>query len=1166
MGKKKRKISEDTKVRISTIDLLKSDDPVMFLSASRFILEPEYYGKAIEQIEHYPYKLTKFLSKNSVKEFKDLDFSNLLPIPFDNELTWAKTILQRNINELNLFVKYSCEFSSHLLRGDFNAAENSLAVIEKKFGQSIWLIKNRIAFTQLTQGLEAQKKYTKKVKDGLKDRSLVKFVIHWISIRNEGNTSISKFTAQFEPIINRFDPEKLLGFKDYCKYHVLGIDTLEPEEFANVLRLEYSRSLVDYFEAFLCMLRVLVLSGQQKYKSKAIHLLEIFNELLKDERIEFLNGLVNIKPTLVVGENSVNICDKFLEGRYATAYKLALDGLQNCPDNPLLILLAAHSLASSSEIISETHDTETLPLNTNFIYNLATLISKGPINASRELSDLNKITINFSCFSWSSIIKIILVQESNVFLSTSNENAMAALKVPIFHPLLLELTKSSTIYNEYFDSCGHLFSSHLTYKYFTSKINNQIDNSTNGLDAKLSALLNGIVSYSNTDYSKAIENGKFLAIQSQGYFRRKGISLVTHSYYKAGDLINTCISASDYFLKDKNVYPFLPIKEINETVKSGTDEWELVNNLIDFPILLDVIVKNVNSDSETERQFAYEDFLLRNGMTKPSELKDKLDEFDLEKVIYYLKHICVEANMDTSTSFEGGSKEVLAERLAVCRILLEIDPENVEEYKLEINKLVQKQLINKRRQEVDQSRIYIDIASVKEWSLKNLDESYNRYIAYLKHGLDFNKSENKTKRKLVDSTFELGIIPNILIPDDEVKALLKNIVDEIVSAYLSPEFGLDRFLSTRIRHGILEGYLRKPIHNHHLITKKEHKNGPYLSNDYWIQRLGIRNNPLAKEINKVLAEFSSSYDTLINNITNEWLQVYSKRKPKGLFFFDIVEEDINNLSAMIKPETPLSDFVDNVIQSLETVLIFKLVTIRDELNKVAKPKAKESLKLLQERINSFSKSINISEITNEINVARTDMQAQFDKVIEWFVPSSSGNSQPFNVEEPIRVAEETIMESSVNFKVELNSTGLEDYSIHGNLPLFVDVFVNIFDNVAKRSGLDSPIALCEVWDDTTNPQVKRVYFKVSNALSNTISISDLEQQLKIKKELLDRGNYEQNVATEINSGLFKIHKTISEFRTVEFDYKGSVDFGIEENRYQITISIPFRVFELTNEE
>lgn len=1166
MNKKKRKISEDTKVRISTVDLLKSDDPVLFLSASRFTLEPEYYGKAIDQIEHYPYKLTKFLSKNSVKEFKDLDFSNLLPVPFDSELTWAKTILQRNIDELNLFVKYSCEFSSHLLGGDFNAAENSLAAIEKKFGQSIWLIKNRIAFTQLTQGLEAQKKYTHKVKDGLKDRSLVKFVIHWISIRNEGNTSINKFKSQFEPIINRFDPEKLLGFKEYSKYHVLGVDILEPEEFANVLRLEYSRSLVDYFEAFLSMLRVLILSGQQKYKSKAIHLLEVFHELFIDERIKFLNGLVNVKPISVQGENSVTICDKFLEGDYTTAYKLALNGLKNSPNNPLLILLAAHSLASSTETISETQDASTLPLNSNFIYNLATLISKGPINAAKELNDLNKITINFSCFPWSSIIKIILVQEDNVFLTTSNENTMTALRVPSFHPLLLELTKSSTIFKEYTDSCEHLFSNHLTYKYFTSKINSKIDNNIIGLDPKLNALLSGIVSYSNSDYSKAIENGKFLASQTQGYFRRKGISLVTHSYSKLGDLINTCISSSNYFLKDKNVYPFLPIKVISDTVKSGTDEWEQVNNLIDFPIILDIIVKNVNPDSETERQFAYEDFLLRNGMTKPSELKEKLNEFDLDKVIYYLKHICIEANMDTSTSFEGGSKEVLAERLAVCKILLEIDPANAEEHKLEINKLVQKQLINKRRQEVDQSRIYIDIASVKEWSLKNLDESYNRYIAYLKHGLDFNKSENKTKRKLVDSTFELGRIPNILIPDDEVKALLKYIVDEIVSAYLSPEFGLDRFLSTRIRHQVLEGFLRKPLQSHYLITKKEHKSGPYLPNEYWINKLGIKGSGLDKELNKIFAEFSTLYDSLIFIITSEWLQIHSKRKPKGLFFFDIVDEDINNLSSNISPETTLSEFIDQVIHNLETVLIFKLATIREELNKVAKPKAKEYLNLFQNKVNTLSKSMNVSELQNEIGLARTDMQTQFDKVVEWFVPSSSGNAQPFTIEEPIRVAEEIATESSVNFKVDINLIGLEDFSIHGNLPMFVDIFVNIFDNVVKRSGLESPCAVCQVWDDVTNPEVKRVFFKVTNDLNLSFPIDELELELKRKKELIESGDYKQKVATETNSGLFKIHKTISEFRTAKFEYKGTMDFGIEKNHYQITISIPFLVFELNNEE
>ena len=87
---KKKPISDETLVRLSTIDLIKSDDPVNYLSVARLTLEPEHYNKVIEQIERYPYKLTNLLGYQAKKNYKELDFKNLLPIPFDNELTWAK--------------------------------------------------------------------------------------------------------------------------------------------------------------------------------------------------------------------------------------------------------------------------------------------------------------------------------------------------------------------------------------------------------------------------------------------------------------------------------------------------------------------------------------------------------------------------------------------------------------------------------------------------------------------------------------------------------------------------------------------------------------------------------------------------------------------------------------------------------------------------------------------------------------------------------------------------------------------------------------------------------------------------------------------------------------------------------------------------------------------
>lgn len=1161
MPMKKKSVSKETRFRISLVDMIKSDDPVNYLSTARLSIEPQDYVNLISQIEKYPSKLTNLLGSIGKKEYHDLDFKNLLPIPFENELTWAKTILFRNAKSINSFIEKSKQYSKNLLSGNFDSANKILDDIENKFGQSIWLIKNRIAFLQLTEGLESQKKYTQKVKNELRDSSLVKFVIHWVSIRNENKTTLSKFKSQFEPLVDRLDPIKLYGYKDYCNYHVLGFDSLQPEEFVSVLRLEYSRSLIDYYEAFISMLRITFINSEPKLQSKVRFILEAKPKTIKDMRLDFFNTILFDKKILEVDNNLIEASNAFFEGKYVQSYNNAYSTLTNEPDNPLLILIAAYSKAMLSQKDLEL-DEKAIPIYSLIINNLSEIISKGPIKAIREVTELNKISINFNCFPWSSVIDIVLSQETNILLKENVENAISVLRIPQLHPLLLEQLRESSVYDTYLNVSSLIFKNTITLGYALSKIEESNHLSTFKLGENSQNLLSGLLYFKKGDYKNAIHFGKTLVSSDFGYFTRKGMGIVTYSYLKEGDIKNACKSSTDYFFQDKTIFSFLPLEEMFNSIITGTDEWDEICSLIDFSILLDVYVKNIDIKRETERRFAYEDFLNKHGIKRPSELRGIKDLFTLEKLIYYLKYICIEANMDTSSSFEGGSKEILSERILVCKLLNEIDNINSEDYQREINELVRRQIITSRRLEVDQSRIYIDISSVKEWVIKNVEESYDRYLAYRKHGLEFGIDKPEFNKKIISALPSLGTLPNMVIPDDEVNGLLEEIVLEIVSAYLSPEFGLDRFLSTRIRHGILEGHLRKPIAQHNLITKKEFKQGPYLPNKYWLSKFTHNGNGDSEKIDKLLSGFSLSYDNLILKITSEWLQIRSKKKPKGLFNFNISEVDITNIAAIIKPDTSFDEFIDIVIHQLETVLIFKLAEIRKELYEKAKPEAKFYLKKLQDDIFKYNKTINIAEINASINQARTDMQAQFDKVIEWFVPSASGNSSPFAIEDAMRVAETIIVEASPLFKIEITEDESGDFLIHGNLPIFVDIFVNIFDNVVKRSGLDIPLARCKIWVNSNDPELNLVHFKISNGLSSDKNLETLEIDLKRKREILSSEDYTKYVASEGNSGLFKIHKSISEFRAVGYVESAEMDFGIESDQFQITICVPFRIFNI----
>lgn len=1178
---KKQELSNIKHLRIQSTDLLKNSengkyfpirntDPNKYLSTLRISVPHEFYNNLILEIEKYPYSVTHLLSSNLKKKINELESRHLVFIDFETEFSWAKSILNKSIPAINRFIELSQIYSLKLMNGQLQDAASILDEIEDVYGSSIWLIKNRIAFLQLTEGLEHQKKYAQSIKKEFKNGSLVRFIIHWISIRNENQTSVSRFTSQIESNINKLNPINQLGYKEYCKYHLLADDSLNPDDFIHVLRIENSHSIIDYYEAFVALLRILAINESNKLKSKVYNLLKNEKFSVIDQRIEVLRHVLGvIENGLIIEDYLFETYRLFLKGECSSAYDLAIKHLERKPDNPLLIIVGAYSKAMVNSTlkreVSDDKDIKDFPLNNMIINGLAETIEKGIINSSNDYNELSKISLNFSCFPWTAAIKILTLKENSTFSSLDKDSSLLALKIPFIHPVLIDCFQDELISNSYERLCLNTYGDnvvnnyYLSLKYLISKAFNKELSSVN------LKLVNGLINLKNEKYQDAINSGEELKAFNIGYFIRRSHGLVSRSYLKLDNLKMACIRVSECYIYERPYYPFLPFAEILEIIKPGTNEWRSVNSLIDLSIVLDACVKHIDKKYEIERGFAYEDFLLSYGVEKPSQLASIFSKFDLNKLIYYLRFICIETTMDTSGAFEGGSQEVVAERLAICRLLLDIDSSNEKIYKQEIKDLIRIQIIASRRQEVDQSRIYVDIQKIKEWSESELTENYGRYITFLKFGL--NTLDEKSNIEYVKSKNMNATMTDVGIntPDNEVNALLTFMVEEIRDTYLSADIGLDRFISTRIRHGDLERTLRSPLQKHNLITQKESKNGPYLRNDYWLNKLSLTSSHSIKQFNQLFAIFSESYDDLISSLKNEWLQIKKQSKPKGLFDFTIHDVNIKEIASSLDEDSTLQEFIDLVIRVLDSTLIFNLVNIRDELNTNAKSRAKKLLNdLLEPTLIHYDPSF--LELQSEINQARTDIQVQFDKVIEWFVPSSAGSSAPYIIEDAMIVAEAIIKEANPIFKIKVEADDECAFSIHGQLPIFVDIFINIFENVVKRSGIEFPEAEVKIWTDNSFDDLSIIYFKVINKIGADIDLDLLHSELKRKKGLLQNGLYSDYLATEGNSGFFKIHKSVMDFKAMGFDIKSTMDFGIENSLFQITISIPFRVFVLESNE
>lgn len=1148
---KKHRLSPKKQIDIKSIDLIKNDNPEKFISEVRLSVPPEFYHQIFNKLEKYPYSVTHILSSDRKKSIKDLHSPQLTFISFDSEFYWAKSVILRNIEYFKEFTFLAKRYSSALLLGEYQIAGNLLDEIESQFGYSLWLVKNKIAFLQLTAGLESQKKYTQSIKSELKMGSLPRFVVHWTSLRNEEQTSYTRFLSQIDPILKTFSDTTQLGYREYMKYHLLAIHPTSIEEQTHILRLEYSCSLIDYYEAFIGLLRLMVVDDDENIQSKVYNVLTKLN--VNDNKIEFLKLMMGIKPTIppITSKDSITVYNDYLKGEHSLSYTKAKELIKTNPNDAILILVCS---LSKSFLPKDNSGYNNASLLDTLLLSQVEIIKNGLIGSSKQFNDLKKTFINFSYFQWASSIEILLFQEKELIFKSDKTSEVIALKSCAIHPMLIDFFENKKSLNEYKNICENLYTKKLLENYpysFADIVPSKIPTDINH---EYKDFISAIIYLNNQQFGESSELAERLLNSQYSYYKRRGYGILSVNQLKTGDYNSACKTIAQSYLNEKS-FIFLPIQDFLDIVKVGTAEWRAVNANIDLPIVLDAYYKNFNKNLEAQRRFAYEDFLLKNGYLKPSDLFENIEKFDLNSVIYYLRFVCIESVMDTSRSFQKGSIEVIEERLLICRFLVTIDGKNEPIFKEEINDLVRRLVITNRKQEVDKSRIYIDVQSVKEWAEIELKENYGRYTAYLTYGINLIDSKKEDKNSNAGS---------MSVPENEVFELLKFMIEEIRDSYLSPSFGLDRFLSTRIRHGILESHLRRPIQDQQLITKKESKTGPYLKNEYWLSKLKVHSSSQANELDKELTKFSEAYDKLIHQITNEWLQIKRDSDKNGLFDFNILENDINNISLAVNKDTTLTEFINIVVSALESSLILILINIREILNNKAKTQAKKLLTNLQES-QTVQNVYTGQEMNRCINQGRIDLQNQFEKVIEWFVPPSSGNSAPYIIEDAIVVAEALVRELNSNFKFNLESDEQSNLPIHGQLPIFVDIFVNIFQNIIKSSGLENPEANIKIWVINDSERLSVFYVKVWNNLGDDMDTDKLEIDLKAKIQLLNMQTYDEYLAKEGNSGLFKIHKSVKSFKAIGSDIKPTIDFGIEQNTYQITFSVPFRLITLEDD-
>jgi hypothetical protein len=1040
------------------------------------------------------------------------------------ELLWAALKVSFFAEEINKFIKLEGQYQAALLSAEFSKAVEILGEIEQSFGLSLWSIENRLVLFQLSDGIEAQKHYAQTIAETEKVDSLLNLFVSHFSGRIEPGVSFDGWKSTVLQYENDFEQQKIQrGFIDYFKFKLDFWGSFSADlDYVAILRFEASWPIIDQY---LMLVRVLMsLSAKAEATAELQQSISGCLKTLKHIRSPYLANLWRlhfweIYPGMTIDLDTNRLLDIYTKGDYEEVIRYCED---NVPFNldQLQILVKARCHVGLFKPARQDRIADKLASW------LADIYLKNP-NTYNSAQQVLKLILDLSAHLWVSPIFDVVRYEYNPLAAQPSFHLFAQLcstpETPKQHYALREERKKCFTHarDEALPKQPEGMCS-LTHSFFASLDRLHKNGDDDGGDfhnlpvarprrIKYRALFDEVNNrwpQAEARYEILLESKDVLDVQD-------GIEGLARCYQQSGK-INDCLSlVVSRCLENEYLRVKFNLSNLRSYVIQK-DVWSVAKKSLMLPILLDFIVKWDDKDAANFRVFAFEDFLESYSIGKPSELRELWETFPYDQVVYFLENICV---LDTMEGYPhlNSSEEAKKERIAICQLLTELNPAKSSAYTDEIRQITQELVLRKHVREIDESRIFVDTDGIKRFLEKGIRESFSRhktllatrpgppsykYINISRDGVDFHTPSDDRTHSFLSMFFAVR--------------------DQFV---LSPEFGLDSYLSVRIRHGTLAGQIRRPLTLAELITQKDGVSGKYQDNSVWGKKYGFLPPRDLKALMGALADFSRKVDALTEELKGSLIQIRTEKKQTaGLFDFRPYVGEIEELQAKITIETTYDEFLQLLFDYCWFRTEKSLSDIRKYLRGELKAEFNRAFSELRQSVLNVLGEQEVADLLGQIANAQTALQYELDHIAEWFRKAQSLGINDYPIDLAVQVALALIENTNPRHKLRpvTENTAVNLVLKRTTLSALVNILYILLDNSIVHSYQNSPkveirIFFREPW------LILELENSVDSRLSGTEKgVDEKNEQLKHHLEKLPM----EAVVREGGTGFYKIGKII----------------------------------------
>lgn len=1121
--------------------------------------------------------IEKHLFPENLSDLKN--YPRIVKTTMERELLWTAFLINNNVNKINEYLLFKKEYESYVFIGEYHEALKILNLVKEYFGYSLWLIQNELILKQKIEGLESQKDYAKKLKENSNKKTFISFFIHFFSIKCEDNITSNNFKTILEE--NLYSLENRSNVKEYIRFKCLMMNSLEinnASEIENLFHWENNSSLIDIYETFIHIFTIWTSKFYNTNKEETTTFRKVLYSLkedINDKRIKSLNRVYGRSSELYGYEKNEKIIDAFdcyTYGEYFNCIKLCNqlfdDGIFDI--SLIDIFVHSHIYQGIAPVIHMNSIKDIL------VKNLYHIILKDDKTLVSFVNLLNLMSI-YQSFEWINGLYAFLDNQTSGMKILQKEQS-----------LYLKLLSSgipspykSDIYSEnpkvkYLNQLESLKSNSSMFNLFKQRKNNLIVE-----DKKIpyyrTMKYKAINAYHNENFDDAKILFKTLADNDNELISIDAKSAYLNTLIVLEEYDLCCELLVKYILQKEYIYINLPLQNLVDKFDKPK-KWP---KSIYTPIFFKLHTLHI-SEKENYLRLSYDKFLDQNNCKKPSELLQKYKYFyDQEKFLeisYFLKEICVPELMKYSAYIDSTSIAE-EERILICRILKKFDPSNAKEYDLEINERTKKIVIKNGVKRVGKSKVFVDTVQVKQYYKKKLlDENYKRYKA-LKRDIEDDQisqiidiadqvlSENNIVDK--DEYYSSNDIKLFNIPANEKRDLFTKIMKEVIDGFINREFGLNVYISTRIRHGYLAKELRNPLEIENLVTtqiKNEETNEKiYNENIFWKDKLSLQCSVKRTQILKRLEEFTRKFDNYTDYIIDNLLIISTQTRTDALFKYEINALEQRKLEDLISDDTEYEDFVDIVIKWMWKKTDINLKIIREYFEIEIKKQFLIFFDDLVKEIETINGETNSKELYDSIAKAKTSIQTTIDNIKTWFNRTDLNVYEDYNIEIAIETTKNILLKTnSSTTSLDLKFKANQILEMKGKtFEYFVDIFLILMNNAFVHSGCDNVQNISLEIEKID----KNIEIKIINPVISQKSIEELNRELEIFNQNTLNENSEKVLISRKGTGIFRIKKILNNdlFCENTLDYK-YIETEIYESKKGFELNLILINEELTNEK